>query len=72
MEDWMKKLSKEELMRVLQLRFKIEQQQEDDAEKEGDSIRKASIYAPVRRKSNITHLHGAQKRVRAKGSDQPS
>lgn len=65
MEEWMQKLDPKELVRILLLKKEIENKQENEAEKEGDSIIKARIYAPVRRKSNINHLYGAQKRVRA-------
>ncbi len=65
MEEWMKKIGPDELVRILLLKKKIEEEQEEQAENEGQSIIKARMYAPVRRKSSINHLYGSQKRVRA-------
>jgi hypothetical protein len=51
----------------LKLREKLAAQQEAEAEKEGMSIGRARMFAPVRKgKRSGGHLHGASRQNRAK------
>lgn len=59
------KLSEDEVA-LMKVHAKIADKQEAEAEKEGMSIMRARIFAPVRKgKRQAGHLHGAQRQNRA-------